>query len=545
MAYLKSKPSWEKRIWSCDTEDDSQGTMKLVSFVDDAWSAFTFRRREDVIDFLGEQQGHLDIWCANLGYDLPNIFGDHLSALQITFSAGRVISARVVGTQVRFLCTFNHWKISVERMGDLVGLKKLKVTNFNNQKYCERDAMIVRKFVLSMKEKYDAIGCRLRSTVGSTALEFFKSRFAASVDSSAIPKKTIDWLFGGYYGGRTEVFFNRPIEGKIRYYDFRSMYPSVMRSGFYPRIDNFDSHGDWQRDCGIVEATVSVPRDQYIPYLPVRTKHGLIFPTGKIRARWTTFELCEAQKYGVEIQKIHSGVYFHGGMYRPFKDYVDHLWDWRMRADRASDELMSDNVKGLLNALYGKFAQKNVVTRMQPIDVEKLRGGDRLFGSMVLFDDVGEYPEQTNVIWSALTTAYGRDRVYKTLHQARDTGAQLLYCDTDSIVYCGGKPLKTGRGLGELKLEGEFSRAHFILPKLYSVESDKISIKKAKGVPSRHASEFLDKGFVEYERPRKLRESMARGLVPNEWILTKKEMRAQYTKRKVLPTGDTAPLFLR
>lgn len=532
-----------KEIWSLDTEDDSKGNVYLLTF--DTGEFHTFKKPKDALNWLQKQSCAVDIWATNLGYDLGNLFKGSFYCLEITYIKGRIITAKIKGTKVNFKDTLNHWKISVKEMGERIGLKKLDSGNdFNNVEYNQRDARITRLFVLTMKEKYEEFGAKLKSTIGSTALDLFYSRYYPKPDHQIFKSDDIDWMLGGYYGGRVEIFNTKPTHGSIHYYDFNSLYPSVMVGRDFPKLDRFKFRMGYDESAeGIAEVLVSVPDGLSIPYLPVRSEFGLIFPTGRFKGRWTHFEIREAQKYGVKIEKVFKSIEF-TGVTRPFDDFVTDLYTARMESQKIKDTLMSDSAKLLMNNLYGKFAQGNEITYLKPYDRKELRQGDQVLQDMVLRNQVKDYPKHTNVIWSAYVTAYGRDKLFRAMNQVEAIGSKMLYCDTDSVIFQGKSPFKTSKDLGELKLEDTYSYAHFKLPKLYRLDKGEEKTARAKGVPRNSALEFFEKGIAEFKRPNKLRESLRRKLVPNEWHLTKKEMRREYDKRKRGPDGTTSPIRL-
>src|ERR1035437_7563 len=116
----------------------------------------------------------------------------------------------------------------------------------------------------------------------------------------------IDWMHEGYYGGRTEIFFNRPVRGNIYYIDVNSEYPAAMRDGLFPSLDNYYwvDTTDFTKE-GMTEVTIECSKDMKYPYLPHRTKK-LIYPTGKWRAKYTNFQIREAVKLGYIVHEVHD-----------------------------------------------------------------------------------------------------------------------------------------------------------------------------------------------------------------------------------------------
>ncbi len=302
-------------------------------------------------------------------------------------------------------------------MGKRIGLEKLKANgNFDDVEYNQRDARITRQFVLKMREKYAEFGAELKSTIGSTALNLFHKSYYSKPTHNPLNDQHINWLLDGYFGGRVEIFHTKPVTGAIHYYDFNSLYPSVMAGNLFPKFDRFGftKNVDFEAE-GMAEVLVNVPKETEIPYLPTRSDHGLIFPTGRFRGRWTYFEIREAMKLGVKVEKVYRGLEFLGTT-SPFDEFIKTLYRERMHArDVLKDELMSDSAKLIMNNLYGKFAQGNEVTKLIPFDRNKLKQGDQIIQDMVLRTEIKDYPLQTNVIWSAYVTAYGRHKLHEAM----------------------------------------------------------------------------------------------------------------------------------
>ena len=131
------------------------------------------------------------------------------------------------------------------------------------------------------------------------------------------------------YGGRTnavKLFHSIENEEKIRYYDFTSLYPYVVKNGSYPIghpkrltefkdvcIDNFN---------GLILCAVLPPKNLLYPILPTRCDNKLFFTlcfscaTDKqdnctheekhrfLTGVWTTIELKRALNFGYKILKL-------------------------------------------------------------------------------------------------------------------------------------------------------------------------------------------------------------------------------------------------
>lgn len=549
-------------IWSLDTEDDSKGRVYLINFYDGN-RHYTFRDKKSAVQWLTKKPRDIQIWCTNLGYDLINLFGDDLQVLEISYVGGRVISAKIANSKIKFRDTLNHWKISVEDMGKRIGLKKLKTKrgNFDDVEYCKRDSEITWRFVHTMSQHYASIGAKLKPTIGSTALAYFFDHYSSRPRKALLSEKKIEFCMGGYYGGRTEIFFNKPVEGRIFYFDINSLYPHAMlrtyptlRGSFWTKTPNFNFEG-------MVDVTLFCPR-MSIPYLPNRLDSGrLVFPCGNFRGTYTYFEIREAKKLGYEIKKIHRALEF-TGRFKPFSEFVARLYDERLKAQAAKDDLLADTYKLIMNNLYGKFGQGREYEKLVPITSKQtLKTGDTIFGNLVLKKIDDGYPVHSNGIWACYTTAYARHELYGKLTKVEKEKALLIYCDTDSIVFEHRRPIfAKSTDLGGVKCVGEFEYGHFKLPKLYALRArgEKTSYK-AKGISrargcdrEKYAREFFEKGRTKFRRPYKLKETLRRNLSPkrtekliaNFWDVTHKELKQVYDKRIVHRDGSTEPLIL-
>lgn len=561
-------------LFAFDTEDDSKGSPYLFNFYDVAKNDHhTFRAQHQALDFVLAQRDSR-FWATNLEYDLINLFRGHYGLLEYTFAGSRMLAASIKSDNLKFYDTLNHWPLSVKKMGERLGIEKLEYEHTGEKPktlaewnraitYCRRDTEITGKFVYSMWQTYERAGIDLKMTMASSTLDYFERHFHGRKLTHPFSEEQIDFFHQGYYGGRTEIFFNAPIEGRIFYHDLNSLYPSVMRDFKYPDLEGGFSDVESTRDKpiraadvlrfdGMCSVTIRAPKRLTIPYLPCRNNGHLVFPTGSFRGVYTLAEIRAAKKLGYRIEAIHRAVVFEQ-TYNPFTDFIEKLYRERLAAQAADDQLMNLTYKGLMNYCYGKFAQRNESTKLIPLSKTKLKPFDTVFGDLVFRREKILYPKYANCIWAAHVTAYARDRLHQALSRVEGAGGLLIYCDTDSVIYeHSTQILEDSKELGKFKLEGVFDYAHFKLPKLYTLRSQGKQTYKAKGVPGRVAREFFENGRATYKKPTKLREALRRNLspkrkvalIPNFWDTHEKEIQAVYNKRTVLKGGRTVPLNL-
>lgn len=583
-------------LWTFDTEDDSKGTPYLWNFYDvKNHKHHTFIDALDALDFALSQRG-ATYWAVNLEYDINNLFRGHFNLLAYTFAGSRLLACDVLdldgkkSDKIKFYDTMNHWQFSVKQMGLRIGLEKMEFAHDGinpftmkgkkgkklqklAKKYCRRDTEITGKFVAQMIDVYKIIGCEIKMTVASTTMAFFERHYNGRM-VNPFTEKQIDFFHEGYYGGRTEIFYNKPVRGKIFYHDINSLYPHAMSANLYPDLKEFYETKTPNFELeGMAHVQVQAPKGLHVPYLPTKHDGKLVFPLGKFSGVYTYFEIREARKLGYKIGKCFSAIEFTGRV-RPFEDFIQETYDKRIIAKNNKDGLMDLAFKNLMNYCYGKFAQGKEITKMVPLESfaksqkREMRTGDVIFFDLVLTTEMTDYPRYANCIWACYVTAYARHDEFQALTKVHKLKGLLLYCDTDSVVYQAKKQLlEHSEELGKFKLEGKFKYAHFKLPKLYTLlDYEENRTYRTKGVPRVElkngkvvrdiAKEFFETGRASFRKPNKLRETLRRNLskkrklgtlpkmIPNYWELRDKSINSKYTKRKVLKSGETTPLIL-
>jgi hypothetical protein len=166
--------------------------------------------------------------------------------------------------------------------------------------------------------------------------------------------------FGGvsvkdsFFGGRTNniKFFcdvTNEDNGRILYYDFRSLYPTVLKYNFFPvghpLVVNEDLEDcDISKFFGFVKCIVEPPKKLRIPVLPARINKKLIFPLcikcaemknqascehsdleRQMIGTWTTTELSYALTRGYKLKKIIEVYHYENKTKDLFSEYIN-LW---------------------------------------------------------------------------------------------------------------------------------------------------------------------------------------------------------------------------
>lgn len=443
-------------------------------------------------------------------------------------------------------------------------------------------------------------------TMASQALKIFQTTMIKNI----MPLRGWDEEFvrGGYFGGRTEIFKpfyihksspaisqssllkNIKSDKLLNYYDVNSLYPFVMRDNRFPvEIDERPMQIKWDK-LGMWDCEVEVPKNMWVPplglamYIDPKSKEVLpstqnkpgkfIFPVGTFRGRWTTDELHYACSLGVKIKKCYGGVTFKDGG-TIFKDFIEMLY--AIRIDPKSSPVDNMIAKLLMNSCYGRFGINTLREQMVIDD-----GQAEILGSAwefpfsdsqnnvfkMRFAKVEEEVEMfTNVSIAAYVTSYSRIHMHKQYMKCKE----LFYTDTDSILTT--TEFEQGKKLGEMKLEFQAELGCFLLPKSYSLVptaewAKKLKIKEGsaktalKGVSlsKEHVGRLNPMDFLaayegdfkalKFEVPAKMARmstAMRHGTFLHVSEASEKQIQATYDKREIIKNNrsfTTEPLII-
>lgn len=547
-----------------------------------------FYDQEEMIKHILSNKYHNKIISAtNLGFDFNALFYNtpywaKFKIIQVHSKLIACIYNPHKDLKITFIDTLNYVPFSVKIMGNILKIPKLKSPSclgrlpVNEEEeeelliYNKRDCEVTKKFMDFLQNGfYDYLGGELKLTVASTSMDIFQRNFLRYPISHEInylknetEKEFKDFLFSGYYGGRTETFTRGKINN-MYCYDVNSLYPSVMINEYpYPksitRVE--DPEIEFFKYMGISNVDVYCPPMKY-PYLPKKDKK-LIFPTGYFSGTYTHFELQKAIKLGYKILKINKQYIYKKSFY-PFKKFIYSMYNKRIEYKKQNSpvELL---YKLVMNSSYGKFAQKRMQD-IQFIDLESMNDNEKFnFATMkenkkfninddgkgFILDELECESSFVIPIFSIYTTAYARDVLYNYLFKYN-----ALYCDTDSITTS--IKIPESLELGKMKLEYDIIEGVLIKPKMYMYKViEKGIVKdviKLKGVPTK-TKEVMDQiikgGIISYTKFSKLRESLRGNYRPNTIKVVKKSIDLEDTKRVWVKSFDpfsieeSTPLYI-
>lgn len=349
-------------------------------------------------------------------------------------------------------------------------------------KDCEYLHFLVTSFV-------DRFGAKL--TIGATALSKLRELHKFPSQNEAHDEKFRQF----YFGGRCEFFKRGILRGNWKIYDVNSMYPDAMRNYDHP-CGKFYSHvvNPKIAKSGLLRnfkskiyfAQIVADSDGA---LPLRTKNGLTFPTGRNEFFACSHEIIAGIETG-RLTNIDCISAFVPHRSIRFAEYVDTYIAEKIDAKKSGDKPREIFAKLLLNSAYGKTATNPRAFKDYEITGAGIRPTDPDFGTVPygITDDVWIWAKPTDMahakfidvaIGASITSASRA-----TLLRALSKAINPIYCDTDSII-CEELPgiVLDDSALGAWKYEGGGNVAAIAGKKLYAIFDGNECVKMAsKGV---------------------------------------------------------------
>lgn len=451
--------------------------------------------------------------------------------------------------------------------------------------YCLRDCEIVLRGLQSIREVLAPLGVDFAFTLASMStryvrrsevLEWFRF-YEPDPERKGKLRQRKDFLaadefaYEAYFGGRTEMFKCGEFQGPLYYYDITSSYPWSMRYELPAYFKRFDpplrSIRQSLNRYGVSAAYVEIPEGSMpIPLLPFRggtdataslilhdgTKADprliagkIVFMEGKYNGVWTNLELSALYEHmhkvpGFVLKLKAQALYEPLAFLKPF---IDTFWMLRRKAMEEKDEFRKYAFKIAMNSVSGKLAEQMVKQKILhgKAASRALREYDEHDGPMrglgfvkatkvpgvYVLEHEAEGPFR-HAAAAAYVTGRSRVRLWEALVKAQQLGAQVYYCDTDSIIV--DKPVfgldAAKKELGEWHLEHIIKYAEIYAPKVYMIETyepDKngktkhyhakgmpIERREDKGQPERIQERWLDyvAKYKGLERPKPIKEGI-------------------------------------
>lgn len=542
----------------------------------------TYYSKEEFIADLKTNMIFRNCWivATNLSFDFFGIFFGHEDIAKFhyaqrgsgllfakTYFEGNdftAISKRQGSRQARasltFIDTMNYSLLSVEKLGGMVNLPKLKAPVFETAlndmsqtdrdymiQYNLRDSWISHDFMKFFIETVEKLGATVKITIASTSLSLFKNKFLKQmIGNQNMSEELLNEIFESYFGGRTEVFQRGLVKDVDIYsYDYNSLYPSVMAYNEYPdpnsqRISYKNNPQYIMNAPGCSKITIKVPYSKYTN-IPKSHNNKLLFGYGTFTGTWVHPEILIALKNGAKILKVHKSIYYMKTC-KPFVEFVNFLWKLRLKY-KAEKSPMEKIVKIMMNSLYGKFCEKfedkpvlihkDVIT-MKEIDKAAREGiliDKTSCNQFFIFKEKQKPKAHCIPIWGSYVSAYGRIKLFNALIKHKP-----IYCDTDSLVTT--DIIKTSNKLGDFKLEHTYKEFIAVRPKFYSgLDIDGTEVTKIKGIAKKLTHKEFKKLVVSKDPAvtftvfTKFKSALRRKFIPNELREETKHLNLEDNKR--------------
>lgn len=328
------------------------------------------------------------LFAHNIGYDLRMVrFFDLLTAGKISLlppegmkNAGRwkepLVIVDGIPTMIRFfrpdgqrfmaVDSLNWFTMKLAELGEMVECPKaemppVEATDADWYKYCQRDVDVLDKALRRLWGWLQCLGLTEWSpTPAAQAMLTYRMRFEKRRIARPEDRSVNHLARHSYYGGRVEPYMVGRIESMCHELDVTSLYPTVMKDEEYPCeiAEVGDGAGCSPGSLGrspldlVAEVWIDSPD---VPY-PLRASDGTWWVAGSVRTVMAGPELARAISLG-HVVKV--GRYVAYKRINLFREYINLFWGLRHKAQKRKDAMIEKVCKILMNALHGKFGQRD------------------------------------------------------------------------------------------------------------------------------------------------------------------------------------------
>lgn len=311
-----------------------------------------------------------------------------------------------------------------------IDYRKMEKDNRDNHReeiliYLKQDCVALYDLCMAFKEKYN----KWFMTLASASFSRIKERY--KIEKTDLYYDDNYRRF--YFGGRCQAFACGELKGDIEVYDVNSMYPYAMSEYNHPLSKN--SYID---DIITAETFFVVWEGKNFGAVPVRLKNGEINfdqPSGVFYTSIHEFLVCK--KYGlIEVDEVLET--YNWITYGSFKDHIDECRIAKETAPKNSKQYILAKLD--MNSGYGKFAQDSrKYKNYEFVDPDEVVTDDDCaivegenFKLICTPDDSEKY--FNNVATAASITGASRAMMLEGLMEFTLAGAEVFYCDTDSVI---------------------------------------------------------------------------------------------------------------
>jgi hypothetical protein len=357
-------------------------------------------------------------------------------------------------------------------------------------KYCILDCVVLyqvlSKFNKLIYSKWN-LNIHKYPTLSSLAFGIYKTHYMPEDTLPKLGGKIYDFIKAAYTGGKVDVHI--PYGEDLYYYDFNSLYPSILAYNPVPIGNPIWFEGDCLKFIpdafGFFKCNIETPNNIKHPILQTRIKVNGSYKTVAPLGKWTGVLFSEEVRFaisqGYKIEVLEGYTFEKANI---FQNYVFDIYAIK-KAHSPSDPMYLIS-KLLLNSLYGRFGMAPILNKHEVIDSNEL--DKYITNPKINIADVIDLNNGFNIVSfinkedldidsdiansdisigiAASCTAYYRVALSYFLNS---NDYNVYYHDTDSIIT--DKPLDkkfVGKELGQLKLEYKINKGVFLAPKVYN-----------------------------------------------------------------------------
>ena len=417
------------------------------------------------------------------------------------------------------LVEYNHWKSSIKVKERIYSdIKKEAIKYFKHDLYA---LLVVVSKYSNLIFKFYGINITKINTLSGLALKIYLSSFYKyQYKFKFIKGKVESDIRKAYLGGLVLTKLNYTHKTKAYVYDVNSHYPNAMLEDIPVGNPVLSISKDLYSYFGFVYAEIIPPKNLDFYFIPLRDENGkIITPKYRFKGIYFSELLKESILYGYKINVL-WGYKFNRGK-DVFKNYVDEMYNGRLKAKLDNNNYLQFIYKLLLNSLYGRLGMKDIENRLKilskedankfmtnknivfyselqdkiilrynNVNKEIIKFTDLTEKSNTFVDKIKQRGVTSSIPIAAAITSWALIKLLKILNMNDN---KLIYCDTDSITL--EKPLDdkyiSYTELGKFKLESIINEGIYISPKFYGLKCDNgETIIKTKGIA---------KGIINYQ----------------------------------------------
>ena len=264
---------------------------------------------------------------------------------------------------------YNNWKSSL-KFKEIIcyDIKEEAINYLKHDLYALLE--VISKYSNFIFKNY-GINITKINTLSGLALKIYLSSFYKHKNKFKLIKGKIESdIRKAYFGGLvlTKAYYTH--KNKAYVYDVNSHYPNAMLEDIPVGNPVLSLSKDLNSYFGFVYAEIIPPKNLDFYFIPMRDDSGkIITPNYRFKGIYFSELLKESIYYGYKINVL-WGYKFDRGK-DVFKNYVDEMYNGRLKAKLDKNNSLQFIYKLLLNSLYGRFGMKDIENRLKILSKEE------------------------------------------------------------------------------------------------------------------------------------------------------------------------------